>query len=81
MGASPIFPGVPLRAGMYESFYLRAVAPDEPVGAWIRYTVHKRPGRAPRGSVWCTIFDASRGRPFMHKATSDQLHAPAGACS
>jgi len=78
MGASPIFPGVPLRAGMYESFYLRAVAPDEPVGAWIRYTVRKRPGRAPRGSIWCTIFDASRGRPFMHKATSDQLHAPAG---
>src|SRR6516225_8646970 len=78
MGASPIFPGVPLRAGMYESFYLRAVAPDEPVGVWIRYTVHKRPGRAPRGSIWCTIFDASRGRPFMHKTTSDQLHAPTG---
>jgi hypothetical protein len=78
MGASPIFPGVPLRAGMYESFYLRAVAPDEPVGAWIRHTVHKRPGRAPRGSIWCTIFDASRGRPFMHKTTSEQLHAPAG---
>jgi hypothetical protein len=78
MGASPIFPGVPLRTGMYESFYLRAVAPDEPVGAWIRHTVHKRPGRPPRGSIWCVIFDASRGRPFMHKATSDQLHAPAG---
>jgi hypothetical protein len=78
MGASPIFPGVPLRAGMYESFYLRAVAPDEPVGAWIRHTVHKRPGRTPRGSIWCTIFDASRGRPFMHKATSDQLYVPAG---
>src|SRR5215471_19988339 len=78
MGASPIFPGVPLRAGMYESFYLRAVAPDEPVGVWIRHTVHKRRGRAPRGSIWCTIFDASRGRPFMHKATSDQLHVPAG---
>jgi hypothetical protein len=78
MGASAIFPGVPLRAGMYESFYLRAVAPDEPVGAWIRHTVHKRPGRAPRGSIWCTIFDASRGRPFMHKTTSERLHAPAG---
>jgi hypothetical protein len=78
MGASPIFPGVSLRAGVYESFYLRAVAPAEPVGAWIRHTVHKRPGRAPRGSIWCTIFDARRGRPFMHKATSDQLHAPAG---
>ena len=29
---------------MYESFYLRAVSPEEPVGVWIRYTVHKRPG-------------------------------------
>jgi hypothetical protein len=61
---------------MYESFYLRAVAPDEPVGAWIRHTVHKRPGDPPRGSVWCTLFDASRGAPFMHKVTSDVLQVP-----
>jgi hypothetical protein len=64
--------------GMYESFYLRAVAPDEPVGAWIRYTVHKRPGRPAQGSLWCTIFDAGRGAPFMHKHTSERLSAPAG---
>jgi len=63
---------------MYESFYLRAVAPDEPVGIWIRHTVHKRPGHSPRGSVWCTVFDASRGRPFMHKLTSDELTVPSG---
>ncbi len=61
---------------MYESFYLRAVAPDEPVGAWLRYTVHKRPGEAPRGSVWCTVFDAKRGRPYMHKLTTEKLSAP-----
>ena len=65
-----------LRAGMYESFYLRAVSPDEPVGVWIRYTVHKRPGQEPTGSVWCTAFDARLGEPFMHKLTGG---AAAGA--
>jgi hypothetical protein len=63
---------------MYESFYLRAVSPTEPLGAWIRYTVHKRPGQAPRGSLWCTLFDATRGRPFQHKLTSEQLGVPDG---
>jgi hypothetical protein len=61
---------------MYESFYLRAVAPDEPVGIWIRNTVQKAPGRGPRGSVWCTFFDAPRGAPFMHKLTTERLKAP-----
>jgi hypothetical protein len=64
---------------MYESFYLRAVSPTEPVGVWIRNTVHKDPGRTPRGSVWCTVFDARRGRPFMHKLTSDRVNAPEDA--
>jgi hypothetical protein len=63
---------------MYESFYLRAVSPEEPVSVWIRHTVHKRPGRRARGSVWCTVFDAGRGRPFMHKLTSDDLTVPKG---
>jgi hypothetical protein len=64
---------------MYESFYLRAVSPDEPVGVWIRNTVHKRPGQPPRGAVWCTVFDARRGAPFMHKLTTEQLKAPPGS--
>jgi hypothetical protein len=72
------FPTVNARAGMYESFYLRAVSPTEPVGVWIRYTVHKRPGASVQGSVWCTVFDASRGRPFQHKQSTDQLSVPAG---
>jgi hypothetical protein len=76
---SPVFPGVPFERGMYESFYLRAVSPDEPVGAWIRYTVHKRPGHRAQGSVWCTVFDASRGAPFMHKHSTDELSAPPDA--
>jgi hypothetical protein len=61
---------------MYESFYLRAVSPEDPVSVWIRYTVHKWPGQPPRGSVWCTVFDATRGRPFMAKLSTDDLRVP-----
>jgi hypothetical protein len=77
MEATPMFASAPARRGMYESFYLRAVSPEEPVGVWIRHTVDKPPGRPPRGSVWCTVFDAARGRPFMHKLSSDALSVPA----
>ncbi len=78
MTVEALFPNAALGAGMYESFYLRAVSPEEPVGVWIRYTVHKRPGHAPSGSLWCTVFDASAGPPFMHKHTTTQLGQPAG---
>jgi hypothetical protein len=78
MTVEAIFPGASRRAGMYESFYLRAVSPDEPLGVWIRHTVHKPPGGRARGSVWCTVFDAGKGRPYMHKLTSDDLSVPAG---
>jgi hypothetical protein len=78
MPVGAVFPGAPRRAGMYESFYLRAVSPEDPVSVWIRYTVHKRPGQPPRGSVWCTVFDATRGRPFMAKLSTDDPHAPTG---
>ena len=50
------FPSVPGGAGHYESFYLKACDPERPLGAWIRYTVHKRPGAAPTGSLWFTLF-------------------------
>jgi len=73
-----IFPKAPLRAGMYESFYLRACSPDEPLGVWIRLTVRKAPGERARGSVWCTVFDARVGRPFMHKLTTAELSVPVG---
>jgi hypothetical protein len=78
MVSAAIFPTASLRRGMYESFYLRAVSPEEPVAVWIRLTVHKAPGEPPRGSVWCTVFDARRGRPFMHRLSSDELRVPAG---
>jgi hypothetical protein len=77
MDAAAIFPTARTRAGMYESFYLRAVSPTEPVGVWIRNTVHKPPGRPPRGSVWCTVFDARGGAPLMHKLSTDELSVPA----
>jgi hypothetical protein len=44
-------------AGHYESFYLKACHPTEPKAVWIRYTVHVRPGAAPTGSLWVTLFD------------------------
>ena len=78
MQATPVFPSAPMRRGMYESFYLRAFSPTEPVGIWIRHTVHKRSGEAAWGSIWCTVFDARRGAPAMHKLTSPQLEVPSG---
>jgi hypothetical protein len=78
MATSAIFPSASPAAGMYESFYLRTVSPEEPLGAWIRYTVHKRPAAKPRGSLWYTLFDAAAGSPFQQKSTSAELSAPAG---
>lgn len=69
------FPEVPLDAGHYESFYLKACHPSDPLGVWIRYTVHKRPGHAPRGSVWFTLFDGSAGGPVAFKETLDDVAA------
>ena len=55
------FPAVPKRAGHYESFYLKACHPEGGLGAWIRYTVHKRPEAEPKGFVWFALFDAREG--------------------
>ncbi len=71
-----VFPTVSARAGLYESFYLRAVSPAAPLGVWIRYTVHKRPGQAAKGSLWFTRFDAGRGRPLQEKLTTAALAVP-----
>jgi hypothetical protein len=56
------FAALPAKAGLYESFYLKLSHPSEPLGAWIRYTVHKRPGAAPTGSLWFTLFEPSGPR-------------------
>jgi hypothetical protein len=78
MGTRAVFASARTRARLYESFFLRAVSPTEPVGVWIRYTVRKAAGREPTGSVWCTVFDARRGRPFMHKRSDARPRATAG---
>ncbi len=44
---------------------------------WIRYTVHKRPGEAPTGSLWFTLFDRSAGGPRAVKQTFAEVGAAA----
>lgn len=65
------FPGVPLEDGHYESFYLKACHPEEPLGVWIRYTVHKRPGARPSGSLWFVLFGPDG--PQASKVTLDDV--------
>jgi hypothetical protein len=59
--------------GGYESRYLRAVDSGRPRGVWIRSTRHQRPGEAPRGALWCTVWDAEVGPPY---AVKQSLPAP-----
>lgn len=40
----------------YESWYLKASHPLEPLGVWIRYTTHTKRGGVERGSLWFTLF-------------------------
>lgn len=72
------FPEVPLGKGHYESFYLKATHPSEPLGVWIRYTVHKHSNQQPQGSLWFTLFDAADGGAKASKVTTSELSAPVG---
>src|SRR4051812_19109001 len=63
------FPAVAQDAGHYESWYLKLCHPAERLGVWIRYTVHKRPGAEPNGSLWFTLFDAAADGPRAFKVT------------
>jgi hypothetical protein len=63
------FPDFAPRSGGYESFYLKAAAPDRSRAVWIRYTVHQRAHEAPRGSLWCTSFEAGGEAPRASKVT------------
>jgi hypothetical protein len=73
------FPAVPAGRGHYESFYLKASHPEEPLAVWIRYTVHKRPGEDPRGSLWFTLFDQTSPAPLASKVTVEASELGAGA--
>jgi hypothetical protein len=57
------WPSVPAGHGHYESYYVRAVHPSEPLGVWIRYTVLIAPGSEPVGQLWCTVFDRAAPHP------------------
>ena len=66
------FPEVPKKAGHYESFYLKLVQPGGGRGAWIRHTVHKRPGEDATCAIWFVLFDSSAAGP---RATKRQFGA------
>ncbi|MGB2710041.1 MAG: hypothetical protein WBC33_00880 [Conexibacter sp.] len=61
------YPAVDLAAGHYESFYLKVADPASRRAVWLRYTVHKRAGEQPVGSLWATLFD--EGGPYAGKVT------------
>lgn len=79
------FTTVSSKAGHYESFYLRLCHPDRPLGAWIRCTVHKRPGAAPKGVAlvqalrWDLRF-ASAEAPLFHLPASLLYRCRAPSC-
>jgi hypothetical protein len=66
------FPEVPEKAGHYESFYLKLVQPGGGRAAWIRHTVHKRPGEPVTCAIWFVLFDFSAAGP---RATKRQFGA------
>jgi hypothetical protein len=72
------FTDLPAGAGHYESFYLKACDPDRPLGVWIRYTVHKRPGAEATGSLWFTLFDGAADAPRAQKVTLPAPRAGGG---
>jgi hypothetical protein len=66
------FPEIPEKAGHYESFYLKLVQRGGGRGAWIRHTVHKRPGEDATCAIWFVLFDSSAAGP---RATKRQFGA------
>jgi len=75
------FPNVAVKAGHYESFYIKACRPGGGKGIWIRHTVHKRPGADPTASIWFVLFDRGAEGPRATKLTvpATELAAPAGS--
>jgi hypothetical protein len=75
--SSARFSSVSTEAPHYESFYLKLADPVAPRGAWIRYTVLKRPGQLPRGSLWCTLWTGTEP-PQAQKASLQPHELSAG---
>lgn len=68
----------PQQAGLYESHYLKATDPAGGRAVWLRHTVMKRPGEAPRTTVWLTWFDRAREAPLARRVTEDGPAADPG---
>jgi hypothetical protein len=66
------FPEIPEKAGHYESLYLKLTQPGGGRGAWIRHTVHRRPGEPMTCALWFVLFDADAAGP---RATKRQFGA------
>jgi hypothetical protein len=62
----------------YESYFVRAVAPEGGRGFWLRYTVRVAPGTVPTGSLWFTWFDEAAPGPTATKHTLPEPHAGDG---
>lgn len=75
------FPELGEKSGHYESFYLKLTDPAGGRGAWIRHTVHKRPGAPLTCALWFVLFDATAAGPRATKRQfgPEQLDAPAGS--
>lgn len=43
--------------GRYESWYMRAVHPEKPLGIWVRHTSHTDKTGRVRGAHWFTLFE------------------------
>ncbi len=72
------FPAVGPDAGHYESFYLKCGDAASRRALWLRYTVHKRPGAAPVGSLWATLFDEQGPHAAKASPPPEQLRAGGG---
>lgn len=66
-----------LGRGHYESYFIRANHPDEPLAFWIRYTIFNpaNPEGRPLGEIWATFFD---GRNGIHVSVKNEL--PLSSC-
>ena len=62
--------------GMYESWYLRLVSPDQDLAVWIRYTIDKAPGQRATGTTWFTLFDGEAERPTARREVGQQATTP-----
>lgn len=54
----------------YESYFVRANHPAEPVAFWLRYTIFSPRGRPEDtvGELWAIVFDPSNGEPVSAKS-------------